>query len=112
VLSEVFRTGVPKLAIEFSLGGPAASPLVILPDLLLRGPREMRQYTTEAVALSRLRTSGSERFICSWAAGARQHSFYLPTTAGCIDTDLPASRPNFGQLDEPLIEIAHAHHAT
>ena len=27
VLSEGFRTGVPMLAIEFPLGGPAASPL-------------------------------------------------------------------------------------
>jgi hypothetical protein len=31
--------------------------------------------------------------------------------AGCIDTDLPAGRRNFGQSDKPLIEIAHAHHA-
>ena len=32
-------------------------------------------------------------------------------TAGCIDTDLPAGRRNFGQSDKPLLEIAHAHHA-
>jgi hypothetical protein len=35
----------------------------------------------------------------------------LPLTAGCIDTDLPAGRRNFGQSDKPLIEIAHVHHA-
>ncbi|MDQ5829512.1 MAG: hypothetical protein M3324_06495, partial [Actinomycetota bacterium] len=32
-------------------------------------------------------------------------------TAGCIDTDLPTGRRNFGQSDKPLIEIAHVHHA-
>jgi hypothetical protein len=32
-------------------------------------------------------------------------------TAGCNDTELPAGRRNFGQSDNPLIEIAHAHHA-
>src|SRR5215212_10802068 len=36
--------------------------------------------------------------------------FYL-LTAGCIDTDLPAGRRNFGRSGKPLIEIAHVHHA-
>jgi hypothetical protein len=32
-------------------------------------------------------------------------------TAGCIDIDLPAGRPYFGQSDKPLIETAKVHHA-
>jgi hypothetical protein len=36
---------------------------------------------------------------------------YVPLTAGCIDTDLPAGRGYSGQSGKPLIEIAHVHHA-
>jgi hypothetical protein len=33
-------------------------------------------------------------------------------TADCIDTDPPTGRGYSGQSGQPLIEIAHVHHAT
>src|SRR5215212_11942969 len=41
----------------------------------------------------------------------RLHHIWDRLTAGCIDTDLPAGRHNFGRSGKPLIEIAHVHHA-
>jgi hypothetical protein len=35
----------------------------------------------------------------------------LSSTAGCIDTDLPAGRRNFGLSDRSLIETTNVHHA-
>jgi hypothetical protein len=35
----------------------------------------------------------------------------LSSTAGCIDTDLPAGRRNFGLSDRPLTETTNVHHA-
>jgi hypothetical protein len=45
------------------------------------------------------------------SSGSNPVTYQTSSTAGCIDTDLPARRRNFGQSDKSLIEIAHVHHA-
>ena len=65
---------MPTLAIDFSLGGLASLPVVLLGlplYALLRGtPRKLKQKTIESVAVWRVSTSGSERSKCSRVGSA------------------------------------------
>jgi len=65
--------------------------------------RRVRSRSRSA-ALSRSKVPSMRHFLAS-------NLLCNEFTAGCTDTDLPAGRSNFGQSDDPLVELAHMYHA-